>query len=132
MGNRAVIAFGDGKDDSVGLYLHWNGGRASVEAFLQAARELGNRGPVIDNYGVARLAQIIGNYFGGTTSLGVGRLDELDGDNGDNGVYLVNDAWVITGRRHLRRGYVEEVDADKTAALVKECLEVNGPIFRKG
>ena len=47
MGNRAVIAFEqNGKQDknSVGIYLHWNGGRDSVEGFLQTAKDYGVRG----------------------------------------------------------------------------------------
>ena len=42
MGNRAVIGFEqDKKRDkkSVGIYLHWNGGRDSVEGFLKVAKD---------------------------------------------------------------------------------------------
>ena len=86
MGNRAVINF---KDSKVGIYLHWNGGRESVEAFLRAAKtlELRENDPT---YGLARLTQIIGNYFGGSLSLGVGLLSELDCDNADNGQYVID------------------------------------------
>ena len=31
MDNRAVIALDKKGDDEIGLYLHWNGGRDSVE-----------------------------------------------------------------------------------------------------
>ena len=44
MGNRAVIGFEqDKKRDkkSVGIYLHWNGGRDSVEGFLKVAKDYG-------------------------------------------------------------------------------------------
>ena len=33
MGNRAVLEFKD-QSNQPNIYLHWNGGRASVEAFL--------------------------------------------------------------------------------------------------
>ena len=62
MGNRAVIGFVNDKmeydTDSVGIYLHWNGGRDSVEGFLQTAKDYGLRS---GSYGLARLTQIICN-----------------------------------------------------------------------
>jgi len=39
MGNRAVVCFDEYNDDAIGIYLHWNGGRDSVEAFLMAAKK---------------------------------------------------------------------------------------------
>ena len=122
MGNRAVIGF---KGMGVGIYLHWNGGLASVEAFLRCADDLGVRP---DEYGVARLAQIIGNFFGGTYSVGVGKLEDLDCDNWDNGTYMVED-WLIVDRLHMN--HEEEIDLEKTKAIYEECMEVSGPIFRR-
>lgn len=86
MGNRAVLTF-DKKptSNSLGLYLHWNGGPESVLAFVTAADRLGVRD---GDYGLARIAQIVGNYFGGTLSLGIGKLKTLD-CTGDNGVYKI-------------------------------------------
>ena len=40
-----------------------------------------------------------GNFFGGTTSLGVDLFENLDTDNGDNEVYIIKD-WKIVGREH--------------------------------
>ena len=90
MGNRAVITF----DKQVGIYLHWNGGRDSVEAFLKYC-ELKNHRP--DDYGIARLTQVISNFLGGTTSIGVAKYSGMDCDNGDNGVYVVEN-WKIVER----------------------------------
>ena len=59
MGNRAIIK---GHGNSLGIYLHWNGGRDSVEAFLAYCKLKGYRSD--DSYSWARLAQVIGNYFG--------------------------------------------------------------------
>ncbi len=105
MGNRAVIAFvndkGEQDQNSVGIYLHWNGGRDSVEGFLQTAKDYGLRS---GNYGVARLTQIIANGIGGTLSLGVDMLKNLDCDNYDNGVYWVDQNFDIVGREHTDRG----------------------------
>ena len=128
MGNRAVIAFGD-KPTDTGIYLHWNGGRASVEAFLGAAKELGVRAN--DGcYMPARLCQIIGNWFGGALSLGVGPLKELDCDNHDNGMYIIDGKLNIIGRRH-NRPEAEETNAEKTAQIKAECVERNAPFFKK-
>ena len=46
MGNRAVITT-EGRDLS--LYLHWNGGRDSVEAFLRYCDLRGFRAPDADD-----------------------------------------------------------------------------------
>lgn len=97
MGNRAVIAT-EKKD--LGVYLHWNGGRDSVEGFLAVCKELGHRPPESDCYGWARLCQVIANFIGGTTSIGINRYEELDTDNGDNGVYIIKN-WEIVGREHF-------------------------------
>lgn len=102
MGNRAVITTAPYGPSNVGIYIHWNGGRASVEGFLLAARELGYHNPVSDpSYGLARLVQAIGLFFGasGSINLGIGRCDSIDADNGDNGTYLIGADWQIVGRK---------------------------------
>jgi len=98
MGNRAVITLAKKPtENSVGIYLHWNGGAESVLAFAETAKHFGVRF-YDETYATARLAQIIGNFFGGTTSLGVGILGQLDCENYDNGTYRIsfeNDAVVL-------------------------------------
>ena len=97
MGNRAVITT---KDKRVGVYLHWNGGRDSVEAFLKYCEMKNYRPPEQDNYGWARLCQVIGNYFGEGLSIGIDEYKHLDTDNGDNGVYIIEN-WKIVGREYF-------------------------------
>lgn len=97
MGNRAVITT---RDKNIGVYLHWNGGRDSVEAFLKYCELKGYRTPERDNYGWARLCQVIGNYFGGELSLGIDKYEKLDRDNGDNGVYIIKN-WKIVDREFI-------------------------------
>lgn len=45
------------------------------------------------------MAQVVGNFFGGSLSLGIDRFDRL-GDQGDNGVYVI-DGWEIVDRIEL-------------------------------
>lgn len=98
MGNRAVITTRDNfRSNGVGVYLHWNGGRDSVEAFLKYMKLRRFRAPDSDNYGWARLCQVIGNFLGGALSIGIDRVDCLDMDNWDNGTYII-EGWDIVGR----------------------------------
>lgn len=98
MGNRAVITTRQDLDHhGVGVYLHWNGGRDSVAPLLEYCRLRGFRG-LPDDYGYARMAQVMSNFLGGDgLSIGVGPVDSLDQDNCDNGVYVV-EGWDIVDR----------------------------------
>lgn len=101
MGNRAVITTREGMEhpeSTLGVYLHWNGGRDSVEAFLKYCELSGFRSPETDSYGWARFCQIVGNYFGGTLSVGIDIVSKLDCDNWDNGVYVIEN-WKIVDRK---------------------------------
>ena len=56
MGNRAVITTEIGwacPTNHLGVYLHWNGGRDSVQAFLTYCKLKGYRTPESKNYGWA-------------------------------------------------------------------------------
>lgn len=104
MGNRAVITTKKNfENNGIGIYLHWNGGYDSVSAFLKYCELKGYRTPDTDNYGWARLCQVIGNYFGGSTSVGIDTVDKLDCDNYDNGVYII-EGWKIVDRKYNRYG----------------------------
>ena len=101
MGNRAVITTKKNfENNGIGIYLHWNGGRDSVEAFLKYCELKQYREPDKDNYGWARLCQAIGNFFGGSTSVGIDVVGNLDCDNYDNGVYFI-EGWKIVGREYF-------------------------------
>lgn len=71
MGNRAFVVFeNEGSTKfSPAIYLHWNGGPESVYAFL----DLLDRYKVTadQEYEAARFVQIVGNFIGGTLSLGI-------------------------------------------------------------
>lgn len=102
MGNRAVIT---DVEKNIGIYLHWNGGRDSVEGFLTYCKMRGFR---FDDYGRARFCQIVANFFGGDgLSIGIDLYDRCDTDNWDNGVYVV-DNWEIVERLYMRNDEQDE------------------------
>lgn len=110
MGNRAVITTRENfNNDGVGVYLHWNGGKDSVKAFLAYCKIKGYRSPDTDCYGWARLAQVIGNFFGGELSVGIDKVSRLDCDNWDNGTYII-EGWNIVGREYQRNADSDEYD----------------------
>ena len=95
MGNRAVITT---KEREIGLYLHWNGGRDTVEPLLRYCELQGYRPPSQDCYGWARMCQVMGNFFGGSLSLGIDRYTNDKAMNpGDNGIYVI-EGWQIVDR----------------------------------
>lgn len=114
MGNRAVITTPNNK---VGIYVHWNGGIESVLGFTHAAKALGVRSPSYDpSYFLARLTQIIGNFFGGTTSVGIGLVSEMD--SSDNGVWVVHDFDSIKqGKKYYCFASLGSEAQDKAAAV---------------
>lgn len=121
MGNRAVITSRENfNNNGVGIYLHWNGGRDSVEAFLTYCELKGYREPTSDNYGWARLCQVIGNYFGGTNSIGIDTIDHLDCDNWDNGVYII-EGWNIVGREYFHGEEQQSHDLKEMLFDINKC-----------
>lgn len=118
MGNRATLKFKD-EANQPNIYLHWNGGRASVEAFLNVAKAMELRA---DSYGVARMCQIVGNFFGGNLSLG---CSNNLGDYSDNGIYLIKD-FEIVGRENFDGE--EEIDEEKTKSMTNFILDLHKKI----
>lgn len=121
MGNRAVIRAYNNNNKAV--YLHWNGGRDSVEAFLKYCELKGYRS-FEDDYGMARFCQVVGNFFGGSLSIGI--TDYVQ-SAGDNGVYVVK-GWEIvdregfTGCEQRKHNLLEMLKAIDKAQPVKEQL----------
>ena len=141
MGNRAIIV---PEGEGIGVYLHWNGGRDSVEAFLAYCKLKGYRpfgGKGRDSYGVARFTQVVCNFFGGGLSVGVQPMHrnekalKEDAEWLDNGIYIVGgeSGWDIVRRipedMHEQREYdltdmLEAIDEaqPKAEQLGKEFL----------
>lgn len=99
MGNRALIT---GKNSTVGIELHWNGGMDSVAPFLKYASFHTSQGlgKKAHDGGLATLITIANNFF----ELGSVHITSLDPRNldvyspGDNGIYVVDENWDIIQR----------------------------------
>lgn len=122
MGNRAVITTEyNFKNNGVGVYLHWNGGRDSVEAFLNYCKMKGYRAPEDDCYGWARLCQVVGNFFGGGLSVGIDTVDRLDCNNYDNGVYIIEN-WEIVDRKYHTGSEQSGYDLKEMMIGIDKCM----------
>lgn len=119
MGNSAVVTF----SPTQSVYVHWNGGRASIEGFLGAMRDLdlprSTAAEAVDS-----LAKVMRSYLWDST-VEVGPRNRLDCDNGDNGEYVVSLDLQITKRRFRRAD--EEVDREKTASIRRVSVEKFDP-----
>lgn len=104
MGNSTIIKAKN--NDNIGVYLHWNGGRDSIEAFLKYCELRGFRS-FDDDYGIARFTQIVSNFFGGTLSIGI--TDKPLNWGTDNGIYEV-EGWEIVGRKDFKGTEQQEHD----------------------
>ena len=132
MGNRAVISFQDSSENTldtsqVGIYLHWNGGLESIEAFCEAASALGVNEP-------ARFIQMIGNWFGGNSSLYVDVISRLDYDNGDNGTYVISKAsgkWKVVQRFYADLEYKVNGHDEHVREMTQDVVNVNVGTFVK-
>ncbi len=121
MGNSALIK---GKDnDNKAVYLHWNGGRDSVEAFLKYCDMRGFRS-FEDDYGMARFCQVVGNFFGGDASLGI--TDNMNWGT-DNGIYIVK-GWEIVGREDFEGREQQEYDLVEMLIDIDNAQPINQQI----
>lgn len=112
MGSRAVITWSKAEDvassDDIGIYIHWRGDRPHVDAFLAYCELQEYREPDHDDYGYARLCQVIANYFGGTTSIGIEKCRRLDCDNGNNGTYICK-GWRVVSTLYGTEDKAEDI-----------------------
>ncbi len=141
MGNRAVITFSTDPSAPC-IYLHWNGGRASVEGFLRAAHSLGI---TLDSRRVDSLAAqaetmdalaefIARDFFNCSVGRTVYReyYGQADKNNGNNGVYRIDRELNIVGRSHMKNKssddfirHVEEHNPEKTEAIYGSLILAN-------
>lgn len=98
MGCRGVITSPSKRE---GLYLHWGGSLENVLALAKICKELGYRDPERDaTYALACITAIAKIQYGlfSETGVGVGAIDHIDVDNGDNGTYVIGKDWEIIER----------------------------------
>lgn len=91
MSNSGVIQFKNNSGE-YGVYLHWNGGRDSIEAFLKYCKLKGYM-----SNDISRFIQTVANYFGGNNSI---YLENINKISSANGIYIV-DNWEIIGRKNF-------------------------------
>ena len=122
MGNRCVCVFDS--EPTIGLYLHWNGSKPSIEAALRCMRRYKVRS---GDYGIARFSQVFMTFIGGSLSVGIGTLENLDTE-GDNGIFYIDTKrWVITGRKTQCDEHEDSVYEDEVfEAMCKACDGVFG------
>jgi hypothetical protein len=131
MGNRAVITFSQHKTAPC-IYLHWNGGRASVEAFIKSAKHLGLhvcKNEYEEHKVMDLLAEMIATHFF-ETKVGMTVYREQygrsDTSNSDNGVYVLDSKLNICKR--IMNGSQEEIDHKKTEAIFENIVS-RAPAF---
>lgn len=113
MGNRATITTAPFNEDSACIYVHWNGGRESIEAFCAAAKALGYRSPDCDDsYALARLTGLICTFFGldDDTSIALGTVRDMISAGDDNGCFVLGGDWEIVERRDCNGRVFDDSD----------------------
>lgn len=110
MGNRAVVI--DVKNMNKGVYIHWNGGLDSVQAFCKYCELLEeNKTKVLSDEGkklkgLDLFAYVVNQFFYSeefpSPPVTVGNIKKLDIDNGDNGTFII-DEWEVVGRMYISR-----------------------------
>ena len=129
MGNRALITLSTQRA-APAIYLHWNGGRASVLGFLKAARQLeitaDNDEELMQQLG----RMIAGRFFGvELDALHVYSCAYGEGMSSDNGVYLINRELEIVDR--LQAPPVDEINPEKTRLICEAVLQDRGATLKQ-
>ena len=107
MGNRALIKT---EKNDIGIYLHWNGGRDSINAFLATCDIQGYISPERDGYGWAYLCGLCALHFGMRgESLGIVNAANFSASGCDNGAYVIKN-WHIVGREFAPEDEQEDYD----------------------
>ena len=129
MGNRALITLSTQRA-APALYLHWNGGRASVLGFLKAARQLEITADN-DEELMQQLGRMIARRFFGVEldALHVYSCAYGEGMSSDNGVYLINRELEIIDR--LQAPPVDEINPEKTRLICEAVLQDRGATLKQ-
>ena len=122
MGNRAVITQSI-DDNAPAIYLHWSGGRESINGFLSAARAIGMNGKSANTID-AISALIAVHFFNTAVNVSTVYREEYaqtDRDNWDNGVYVIDGSLKITSRLFMQRP--DSLDIESTKAIKAQILQ---------
>ena len=126
MGNRAVITFSTAKSAPC-IYLHWNGGLASVLGFLEGCKSLGYFNAGSQSKNMDQLEEMIRPFFASNNErLSIYRetYGTADTDNWDNGVYVLDQTTLEVKRRLFKRN-ADEVNSEKTEAIRQTIIALN-------
>lgn len=127
MGNRAVVSFST-SPAAPSIYLHWNGGRASVEGFLAGCLDAGYAATGDQEQDMDQIERRLRPFFARNNEcMSIYRqpVGRADCDNGDNGWYILDPTTLaITGRLH-NEGEAEEINGDKTADIRTYVAKIN-------
>ena len=103
MGNRAIITTKENyENNGVGIYVHWNGSKESVQKWLDICAEKHYRKPEDDSYGFAWLIYEIAKYFDeiGNSGLSVG-IDKVHNFGiEDNGIWIIEDWKIVDNKKY--------------------------------
>ena len=104
MGNRAFIYSANERHNrrTLGVYLHWNGGPDSVVPLIKYCKLRGFRQFDNGGNGLARLVQVMGNFLGGSRSLGVeyARPEHVDTNHEP---YRITPNWEIENLEYYKQ-----------------------------
>lgn len=129
MGNRALITT-EKKD--LAIYLHWCGDKKYIDSFIAYCFFKLYRKPEEDDYGWARLVQVITNYFCNNSGLSVGiqKFNPEIKNTNDNGIYIIKD-WHVINHYQIYDGEIEiikdefEEDEKYKEWMINLLLEIN-------
>ena len=133
MGNRAVVTFDEYDPNGFGVYLHWNGGRDSIEGLLEATKRImvGRMGD--RSYAQARFVQAATTLIPGNLSIGLGKCKDLDCDNYDNGLYVVDSATLEIKNRMFFEGEEQlNYDRDEFADEIVKAIHASAEVVING
>lgn len=124
MGNRAVIIESRKRE---GIYQHWNGGRDSIEPMLYYAKHFLNDDSNLFENNLKKVAFI--SMCCGFRPEYSNDYDNLDCNNGDNGVYVINKDFDIIERRFYKYSEQNNYKFEDFLIYIDELMPKN---FQKG
>lgn len=117
MGNRAVI-IQYGSDAAI--YLHWNGGRDTIEPVLFYAKHFASKYAGFQKMRALDVFAFVCDCIGLNPYITV--KDRADCDNGDNGVYYIGKDYKIQSRAFARNPEQHYHDFSGFLTAIDSCM----------